>query len=412
MTVLDPTTIAVTTDHLYQISQIVTRTSDWNEALNEIIPTIRQIIIFDNMAVYISDPITHQLEVMYARAVGRGRAAEADIAWGESFANWIVDHPQTAIREPDNALAFDRLKRPYLLGIPLTVGERSLGAVIFIRFGGPPFSPQYIKLAEFISQQIGLLVEYQNLQRAYENLEAQSAETRLQEDFISTITHELRTPLGFIKGYSTTLLRADTTWEPETQLEFLRIIDQETDRLQELIENLLDSARLQSGTLKMDFQAARLDLIIKAAAERCTIQEPGFKIQLITEGPPSVIQGDPKRLRQVFENLFTNAIKYAHGCDASVRIKPDQAGFLIEIEDSGPGIPLRYLPYLFERFFRNPDNSPTIHGTGLGLFICKKIILAHRGRISVSSEVGEGTTFHIWLPKLQERTGITKELEE
>ena len=255
MTVLDPTTIAVTTDHLYQISQIVTRTSDWNEALNEIIPTIRQIIIFDNLAVYISDPITHQLEVMYARAVGRGRAAEADIAWGESFANWIVDHPQTAVREPDNAQASDRLKRPYLLGIPLTVGERHLGAVIFIRFGGPPFSPQYIELAEFITQQIGLLVEYQNLQRAYENLEAQSAETRLQEDFISTITHELRTPLGFIKGYTTTLLRADTTWEPETQLEFLRIIDQETDRLQELIENLLDSARLQSGTLKMDFQA-------------------------------------------------------------------------------------------------------------------------------------------------------------
>jgi len=411
MTVLDPTTIAVTTDHLYRISQIVTRTSDWNEALNEIIPTIRQIIIFDNLAVYISDPITHQLEVMYARAVGRGRAAEADIAWGENFANWIVDHPQTTVREPDET-EVDRLKRPYLLGIPLKVGDRHLGAVIFIRFGGPPFSPQYIELAEFITQQIGLLVEYQNLQRAYENLEAQSAESRLQEDFIATITHELRTPLGFIKGYSTTLLRSDTTWEPATQLEFLRIIDQETDRLQELIENLLDSARLQSGTLKMDFQAARLDLIIKAAAERCTIQEPGFAIQLTTEGPPSTIQGDPKRLRQVFENLFTNAIKYAHGSPVSVTIKPEQAGFLIEIEDSGPGIPFRYLPYLFERFFRNPDNSPAIHGTGLGLFICKKIILAHRGRISVSSEVGEGTTFHIWLPTLQERTGITKELEE
>lgn len=409
---LDPTTIAVTTDHLYRISQIVTRTSDWNEALNEIIPTIRQIIIFDNLAVYISDPITHQLEVMYARAVGRGRSAEADISWGESLANWIVDHPETTVREPDVSPSADRLQRPYLLGIPLKVGDRRLGAVIFVRFGGPPFSPQYIELAEFITEQIGLLVEYQNLQRAYENLEAQSSETRLQEDFVSTITHELRTPLGFIKGYTTTLLRSDTTWDEQTQQEFLRIIDQETDRLQELIENLLDSARLQSGTLKMDFQAVRLDIIIKAAAERCTIQKPDFAIHLQSEGTLTNIVGDPKRLRQVFENLFTNAIKYAQGSEVWVKIKSDHAGALIEIEDRGPGIPIRYLPYLFERFFRNPDLSPTIHGTGLGLFICKKIVLAHHGRISVSSEVGEGTTFNIWLPITQEKAVFAKDLEE
>jgi signal transduction histidine kinase len=86
---------------------------------------------------------------------------------------------------------------------------------------------------------------------------------QLQEDFVSTISHELRTPLGFIKGYSTSLLREDTTWDPETQREFLMIIDEEADRLSVLIENVLESARLQSRTLQLRFQPLRLDAVIR-----------------------------------------------------------------------------------------------------------------------------------------------------
>jgi signal transduction histidine kinase len=394
----EPTTTAVDTEHLYQISHIVSRASGWNDALDQIIPLTRSLIIFDNIAVYIADPLSHHLEVMFARAVGRGRSAEADIAWGETLANNIMDDPQVISEEPVDDGQDDRLKNPYLLGIPLTVGATPLGVVVYIRFGGPPFSKHYIELADFIAQQIGLLVERQNLQKAYQLLESQNRESRLQEDFISTITHELRTPLGFIKGYSTTLLRSDTTWDTPTQQEFLRIIDQETDRLQELIENLLDSARLQSGTLKMDFQAVRLDTLVKAVWERTSMHHPGFIVHIQIENPLQPIIGDPKRLGQVFENLFNNAVKYAPGSDVWVRITMDETGAYILTEDHGPGIPQRYLPHLFERFFRNPDISPTVHGTGLGLFICKKIIQAHNGQIYATSRVGEGTQFHIHLP--------------
>ena len=240
MTAPEPTTKAVASAHLYEISRIVTQTHDWNAALDRIVPLIRSLIIFDNLAVYLADPIDQTLDVMYARAVGRGRSAEADIAWGEDLATQIMDAPKVVVHEPVEDPKLDRLDRPFLLGIPLQIGERIFGAVVYIRFGGPPFSPHYVQLAEFIAQQISLLVERQNLQRAYDQLEAQNQEARLQEDFISTITHELRTPLGFIKGYATTLLRSDTTWDPATQDEFLTIIDQETDRLQELIENLLE----------------------------------------------------------------------------------------------------------------------------------------------------------------------------
>jgi two-component system sensor histidine kinase KdpD len=310
-----------------------------------------------------------------------------------------MDAPQTTVQEPINDPSISRLERPYILGIPLQVASRTLGVIIFIRFGSPPFEPEAIRLAEFVARQIALLVERQNLQFAYEALEQQNQEARLQEDFISTITHELRTPLGFIKGYTTTLLRSDTNWDFETQQEFLRIIDQEADRLQELIENLLDSARLQSGNLKMDFQAVRVETLVKSVADRVRLHHPDFNVHIEPENQGTLIRGDPKRLGQVFENILNNAVKYAPSSDVWVKIEPrENEGVFVHVQDHGPGIPQRYLPHIFDRFFRNPELEPYVHGSGLGLFICKKIIQAHQGQINATSTVGEGTTFHITLP--------------
>lgn len=385
-------------DHLYEISRVVTQTSEWKPALNEIATLIRTIFIFDNLVVYLADPARHDLDVMYARAMGRGRSAEADIAWGESIANQIMDSPQTILQEPINDPSINRLDRPYILGIPLQVSTRTLGVIIFIRFGSPPFEPETVRLAEFIAQQIALLVERQNLQLAYEALESQNQEARLQEDFISTITHELRTPLGFIKGYTTTLLRPDTNWTQDTQHEFLRIIDQEADRLQALIENLLDSARLQSGAMKMDFQAMRVDTLVKSVADRVAQHNPDLKVIIDAERQGMIIRGDPMRLGQVFENLLNNAVKYAPGSEVWIRINKEDETILTQVEDHGPGVPQRYLAHIFDRFFRNPELEPYVHGSGLGLFICKKIVQAHQGQIFATSSVGEGTTFHIRLP--------------
>jgi signal transduction histidine kinase len=393
------TSAEVGLDHLYEISRIVTLTSEWKPALNEIASLVRTIFIFDNLVVYLADPARHDLDVMYARAMGRGRSAEADIAWGEIIANQIMDEPKTILQEPVNDPEVNRLERPYILGIPLQVASRTLGAIVFIRFGSPPFEPEAVRLAEFIAHQIALLVERQYLQQAYNLLEQQNQESRLQEDFISTITHELRTPLGFIKGYSTTLLRSDTHWDQETQQEFLRIIDQEADRLQDLIENLLDSARLQSGNMKMDFQAVRIETLVRSVADRVKINHPDLQVWVGIEQPSTMIRGDPKRLGQVFENLLNNAVKYAPGSDVWVKIETRESeGVLIQVEDKGPGISQRYLPHIFERFFRNPELEPYVHGSGLGLFICKKIVQAHQGQIFASSAVNEGTTFHIMLP--------------
>jgi signal transduction histidine kinase len=219
---------------------------------------------------------------------------------------------------------------------------------------------------------------------------------QLQEDFVSTISHELRTPLGFIKGYSTSLLRQDTSWDEETQKEFLTIIDEETDRLSLLIENVLESARLQSKTLPLRFQLIRLDAVLRDVIMRIRSRQKELDVSMELESVPP-ISGDGVRLAQVFENLFTNAIKYAPGSPLVVLLNQVDDHILISFIDHGPGIPKDSLPFIFERFYR-VRGEKTVTGTGLGLYICKQIILAHRGKIWAESAPGQGTTFFIELP--------------
>lgn len=385
-------------EYLFTIGNIITQATEWKPALDEISHLVHSIIIFDNLAVYLSDSKNNSVDVMYARAMGRGRKAEADVSWGETLANQIIACNQTILREPSLDPNQDRLLQAYMLGIPLTAQKNCLGAIIFIRFGGPSFDAASQKMAEFIAGQITLLIQCQNLQLEFQKLEAQQAQAQLQENFISTITHELRNPLGFIKGYTTTLLRSDTTWDQTTQQEFLEIIDHETDRLEELIENLLDSARLQSGQLKMQFQPVYADSLINTVITRSRLHYPGLVINCkINKNVPPII-GDPGRLAQMLENLISNAVKYAPNSDVVIEVHKEKEYVCISVKDHGPGIPEQYIDHLFERFYRVPNQAPNVHGSGLGLYICKQIVQAHQGFISATSLMGQGTSFDVRLP--------------
>lgn len=398
--------------HLYQISCIAQNATEWKPALDEIVQIVRNFFIFDNLAVYLANSEISNLDVMYARAVGRGRSAEADIAWGEVMANKVTEKREIILEEPVQDPQVNRLERPYLLGIPLRVGERFLGAITYIRFGGPPFLAEEIELATYIASQISMLIERQIIRKAYAILEAKRIQMQLQDDFISNISHELRSPLGFIKGYTTTLLRSDTTWEADTQREFLQIIDQETDHLQDLINNLLDSSRLQSGQMQMRFQPVRLDALLNSVILQARTHHPNLQIDLQIRKHLIPVAADPHRLAQVFENLINNAVKYAPGSRIVVKIQQDLSGAMISIRDYGPGIPEPYLACLFDRFFRVPDLSQKIHGSGLGLYICKQIIDAHQGTIQVESTIGKGTIFTVVLPYDQAISPVENDQKE
>lgn len=386
-----------TLDYLDLLTETVVQSEDWKSALDSIIASLRKQLVFDNIAIYILDDGTHSMEVAYARAIGRGQKAEADAAWGEIIAGQVLTNNQIIIEEPNKPDKNEsRLGQTYLLGLPLSTADGLIGALVFVRFGGPAYSQEETCLASLVAKMISGVLERRSWKESLRQLESLQRQMHLQEDFVATISHELRTPLGFIKGYSTTLLRQDTVWDEDTQHEFLTIIEEEADRLSELIENVLESAKLQSETLQMSFQPLRLDAIIKDVTTRINARYKTLEVDL-DYGSLSPILGDNVRLAQVFENLFSNAIKYAPGAKITITIQQDGHMTHIVFADQGPGITAEHLPYIFDRFYRVPGPPGRI-GTGLGLFICKQIISAHHGKIWAESTPGNGTGFFIDLP--------------
>ena len=390
---MDPETL----NALQKLFQSVEDQSNWKVALDTLLGALRHRFIYDNVSVFMVDPRSNAAEVVYARAVGRGKHAEADSNWGESLAGHVIRKDAPVVIQPGEVVpGVDRLLQAFVLGLPLRIGGRLSGSLVFVRFGGPTYLPEDVSLASLIASWTASLLERKALQDARAELESVQRQMRLQDDFASTISHELRTPLGFIKGYTTSLLREDANWDIQTQHEFLTIIDEEADRLTSLIENMLESARLQSKTIQFKFQPLRLDALIRDVTLRVTTHQRDLQVDLDFKPVPAM-QGDGVRIAQVFENLFGNAIKYAPGSPINISLHSQDGDLHVDFQDHGPGIPEDYLPFLFERFYRVPGER-TVTGTGLGLYICKQIILAHHGKIWAESILDKGTTFHIQLP--------------
>jgi signal transduction histidine kinase len=368
---------------------------DWKKSLDSLFTLLRKEFVFDNLAVYLVEENSSTPEVAYARAAGRGRSQEADASWGEDIANQVISSRRIVVTAPSRKASPDRIAMPCLLGLPMELNNRR-GALVFVRFGGPKYTSAQLPLAALAAVYAARAFEQRYLQESQAQLELARHRAQLQDDFIATISHELHTPLGFIKGYTTSLLRSDTTWDMATQREFLTIIDEESDHLMNLIDRMLDSARLQSGSMPMDFQPVRMDSLIRDVVMRVHGRHKDLDIALdLMPSPP--IQADTVRLAQVFDNLFDNAIKYAPGCQLTIALQVERDRQVVTFSDSGPGIPLEHLPFLFERFYRVPAHSGK-HGAGLGLFICRQIIQAHHGQISVRTTPGKGTAFRIELP--------------
>jgi signal transduction histidine kinase len=380
-----------------EIAEAVSQNSDWKEALDSVIAIVRSGFIFDNLALFVVEEKFSKLtEIVYARAVGRGQSAGPDAAWGVDVANLVMERNEIILQEPpDSQDKNNRLAKAHLLGLPLRTASGVLGAVVFVRFGGPAYSSEHIYCTRYIATQFAGLFERKKLLEDIHALEEARRLLALQDDFIATISHELRTPLGFIKGYSTTLLRSDTEWDEPTRREFLTIIDEEADHLTTLIENVLESARLQSNTLPMKFQSVHLDKLIRDTATRAQARLKQLQVKFKFAVIP-VIQVDNVRIAQVLENLFSNAAKYAPGAAITITLTKEIGFYRIRFADAGPGISSEHLPNLFKRFYRVPGQGG--HGSGLGLFICQKIIDAHGGKISVESQPGKGTAFLIDLP--------------
>jgi signal transduction histidine kinase len=386
---------------LYEFSEIISQTDDVSGVFPPLVELARKLLVFDNIVIYLED--NGELRPIFAKSVGRGRSKEADIAWGEDFVEKVYSEGQLSVyQDVVKGPEEDRLKTPYYIGAPLRHGKNIVGVLTMIRFGGPEYSEDDCKAFTYITDHIGQLLERDVLVSTIEQIEGSQRMWEMQENFVATVSHDLRTPLGFIKGYTTTLLREDTNWDVPTYREFLGIIDDEADRLQELIDNLLDSSRLESGTLQMNLQTVRLDVVLRDMIQRSQLREIDVNLELEIVSQGVVVRADPMRLGQVFDNLINNASKYAPGSTVTIWLEAEGDAALIKVIDDGPGIDPVHLERIFQRFYRVPDTRMTARGSGLGLYICRKIINAHQGTIRAESEIGNGTTFFITIPTTTE----------
>lgn len=231
----------------------------------------------------------------------------------------------------------------------------------------------------------------------------------MKTTFISVISHELKTPVALIKGYAGTLRRDDAKWDAATIQRSLTIIEEEADRLTGLIEDLLTASRLQvEGVMQLDLDDVALNRIAEKAIERFQTQTSIHTFELKFEEDFPIITGDAHRLRHVFDNLISNAIKYSpQGGKIIIGGRSrDHQQVQVYIKDEGIGLSEEDAIHVFDRFFRADDSlTRSAPGTGLGLYLVKAIIDAHQGKIWVTSHHdGKGTTFSFTLPCTLENT--------
>jgi len=229
---------------------------------------------------------------------------------------------------------------------------------------------------------------------------------RMKSSFVAMASHELRTPLTAIKGFSTTLLEGveDELFSKDEQKEFLGIVVTECDRLRRLIDDLLNTARIESGeSLKPNYTKFEITPLVQKVAMVQSQASHKHHVYVKTHDElPEMIIGDEDKLDQIFTNLLNNAIKYSpEGGDVVIHCRVDGDSLKFGIEDSGIGIPQDHLSKVFERFHRvNNEDNRKIYGTGLGLYLVKHLVEdVHLGDIWVESEVGKGSIFWFRIPK-------------
>lgn len=223
---------------------------------------------------------------------------------------------------------------------------------------------------------------------------------KMKSTFISVISHELKTPVSLIKGYASTLRRPDATWEPDTLRDGLKVVEEEADRLNSLIDNLLDASRIQAGVFKLELTDVDLQRLASRAVQGFQLQTDKHELELDFPDDLPLVLADEARLRQVLDNLINNAIKYSpDGGTIRVGAWHDHHGVTVYVADEGIGIPPQEQERLFESFYRVDSGlRRQTKGTGLGLYLSKAIIESHNGHIWVRSQPGQGSTFFFTLP--------------
>jgi signal transduction histidine kinase len=283
---------------------------------------------------------------------------------------------------------------------PLLLGARTIGMLSLSRGRPDAFSEDEIELVALLGRLVATAV--QNI-RAYEaerrRVEELARLSQLRADFVSLVSHELRSPMAAVIGAARTL---EDRWRMLTAAQresFLALIGDETARLAELVGDVLDTSRIEAGTFSYRFEEVDLGRVVHEAIDTATLAQQDVPVVASVHGALPTIRGDRARLRQVLGNLIENAVKYSpEGGEVRVSAAAANGAVKIAVRDAGPGIPRDQQARIFEKFGRVDVAGASKPGTGLGLFIARSIAEAHGGSLDVASATDAGSTFTLTLP--------------
>ncbi|HUF33135.1 MAG TPA: ATP-binding protein [Acidimicrobiales bacterium] len=215
-------------------------------------------------------------------------------------------------------------------------------------------------------------------------------------EIISTVSHELRSPLTSVKGYTSLLLNRWDRLGDEQKLMMLGQVNHDADRVTRLVTELLDISRLETGRLTLRRQMVDLAALTTSVVEKVGLEYEDLACAVEIDAAVPLVYADPDKVEQVLTNLVENAAKYASPTEIRIMVAVEEADVVVAVHDRGEGIPEADLPNVFTKFFRRDHGRPT--GSGLGLWISRGLVEAHEGRLTAESAVGEGSVFRFTLP--------------
>jgi signal transduction histidine kinase len=377
---------------------------DLDEAFSAFIREVRGLVPFRRMAIVLA-------EQDVARVIATaGEQAEEVMPPGDELSlenNLLADvvaRGQTMYRRDMATPEYAEEHRLVELGVrsrvaaPLLLGARTIGLISIGRAEPDGFQQHEIELVSLLGRLAASAVQniraFDSERRTVDELRRLSA---LRADFVSLVSHELRSPMAAVIGAARTLQARWRELQPDQRESFLALIGDETTRLADLIGDVLDTSRIEAGTFNYRFGDVDISAIVEELVATASVGQD--EVPIVSEiGSVPRVRADADRLRQVFANLIDNAVKYSPaGEPVYVSVGQSNGAVLVSVRDSGPGIKAHDQRVIFEKFGRVPG-AGSKPGTGLGLFIARSIAEAHGGTIDLSSAPGRGATFSVTLP--------------
>jgi two-component system sensor histidine kinase KdpD len=321
------------------------------------------------------------------------------------IAQWAFEHRQRA------GLGTNTLPGAKALYLPLIAAAKTIGVVgLLPGLATEPFTPEQIHALESFSNQTAMALERaflaEETQRALLKIETEA----LRNTLLSSVSHDLRTPLAAITGAGTTLLQSEKLLDAENRKELVQTIVEESEHLNRIIRNVLDMTRLESGGIKINREWQSLEEIVGSVTNRMSGQFQEHLLHICLPADLPLIPCDELLIEQVLRNLLENALKYTpQGTDINLSATVEEQEVLVSVADRGPGIPAEEKDHIFEKFVRGRHVGG---GAGLGLAICQGVVAAHGGRIWLDNLPEGGCVFTFTLPISQEPPAIEEELEE